>query len=42
MLNVPGKIGMMVNDNDAYFDYQAESSYKNKRAKLLKFIKLQQ
>jgi len=42
MVPVPERIGIMINDNEAYYDMAAEESYKDKRNRLLRHVKLQQ
>jgi hypothetical protein len=40
MIPVPQRIGIMVNDNEAYFDKAAEHSFSDKRDRLMRHIKV--
>jgi len=40
MIPVPERVGIMINNNEAYYDMAAEDSYKDKRNRLLRHVKL--
>ena len=42
MVKVPNQMGVMMNNDNAYYDAEAELNYKVKKARLMKFIKLQE
>lgn len=39
MVPVNERVGIRVNDDESYYDAHAEMTYKNKKNRLMKFIK---